>query len=381
MKNQLRIGVLTVVLLGSASCARSSSSDNSGSPNPSPPASVSARKALPEYNDESGFYDLRDAKVSPESRTNAQSVFRMLVPLRHFRQKISVGFGFGEYRKYEIRSSSLDPIMKTVLVRQIEHCEESQGLLGLLGEDCEVSFSIELGSAFLAGDGRTLWTAMHVAGSAFGFSENIPQADSKYPPQIFVFDDHDNLIVDPFKDPMQPRQFPKGSGDGLFRMMYEGTQNDYVSFTLARAIGQPLKIAASAPAPGERISVIGYPACTNCVSASQAASRADFSSRSPRPNSDGKTIKVSFGEVADNNYFRAVFDKSVAERPDADLNKMISTTADVVPGNSGGPAFNAAGEVIGMLSLGIFKDISGLRRRIAVFVVPPWSANGQGAAQ
>jgi hypothetical protein len=304
-------------------------------------------------------------ELPPLVSAESASVFQIIIPTRLGLETIHTALGMAGLHERSINEAQNDVLLKSVATMEIEHCRKAQKLFGLIGDKCNISLAFSIGTAFLAGDGKTLWTAQHVAHLVTSINPGAATPSENL--AVFVFDRSGKLVVDPYEIAVT-NKFSRRQLD-LPLFMVGGTSEDYQAFSLSKPIGQPLPIAPSVPAKGERITVVGYPSATGPQVANSNLYE-DFSDRSPRPNSIGNTIEFSFGEVADYFYYQAVLNP---DEQRSDSPQSIYTTADAVPGNSGGPVFNSRGEVIGLVSTGAYKDIDGRRRRLTGIITPPWN--------
>lgn len=105
-----------------------------------------------------------------------------------------------------------------------------------------------------------------------------------------------------------------------------------------------LAMAAAPPAEGEAVYALGYPGKTT---------RADG-------NSNGTRMYMSYGNVRKSDTCKKdTTGADVAIKSPAIYQKrMIQTTVDIAPGSSGGPLINSNGEVVGVASLVLNKQVA-----------------------
>jgi hypothetical protein len=325
-------------------------------------------RSLPPFQDEGGFYSEGDSRIPPPVSSATASVFRVALPDRTAQQKISIANIAGIYWSTYANLAG-NAAFTVVAQAQIDECRSRQ--VNLFDDPpCTISRAVDEGTAFLAGDGRTLWTALHVVKDGLGFAEAsdvIGQPGSEKV-ALFVFNKRGETVIDPYRDVVTIRSL--GASATQYTADEDGSTldgRDFASFTLPASIGTPLSTALARPARGEPVYLLGYPTCTGCSENADKPNK-DYSTRAPGPDSDGASLRVTFGEVADLNYLDAVF----AENANTISPRLLITTNDAIDGNSGGPALNAQGEVLGLASFVKDRIILGKRRRVMVFTIPRW---------
>src|SRR5690606_27617199 len=140
---------------------------------------------------------------------------------------------------------------------------------------------------------------------------------------------------------------PEKTRVARLRNTFYAEDSDYVGLALTRPIGVPLKISDKNPYVGQRIFVLGYPACTACSPEDyQVDDPEDFADRSPGLNSDGKGMKVSTGVLLSPHGLASFFGRQESSMKYWKLDRMLFSTADSNHGSSGGPLVNERGEVV-----------------------------------
>lgn len=306
--------------------------------------------------DESGFLQLESANVPPMVRSGADSIFRIVIPMEAMKRTLGISVFRGDWIIRSLRKRTPD-FRTTATILQIENCQRHQRFWGLFDfvrdRECVISAGYADGTAFLAKNGRTLYTARHLMKYEIGFQTVM----RKWPPDdwpFFLFDRNGVLVYDATRDPVRP-------------VRDLTPENDVFAIELSRDIGQPLKIKSTSLNLGERVFAVGFPTCTGCsenTALTTPEMHKDFSDRSPRPNADGKSLRVSLGRVVDEEYFNEVYGQDASS---FDSQRFIFTNADCVRGNSGGPDLSADGEVIGVQSHSSFQKFLGETQRLCAF--------------
>jgi S1-C subfamily serine protease len=283
--------------------------------------------------EEGGFFEISDETMPIAVRNASQSVFRVLVPTTDSLQEVNTAFGAIYSLKMWVNVNEADPMLRSVLIAQVEYCAKEQGFFNSTEKKCRIANSFNRGSAFLMNDGKTLWTAAHLLDRAFSAKDIAP---------VFVIDKDGQPFFDPYTQPSQVTRPHPTSSD---------PHNDYARLDLPREIGSPLTLSPRAPRAGEPIYAIGFPTCTNCETTGKVYDRRE---RTTGPNATGKDQRISRG------------------RPYAlSNNPLIHTSVDVMPGNSGGPGLNQDGQVFGVAILAGSTVFRQNRHRLGVFVAPP----------
>lgn len=283
--------------------------------------------------EEGGFFETTDAKMPMAVRTASQSVFRILVPNTQSLQEIDTSFGAVHSLKLWIAVTETDPMLRSVQIAQVEYCAREQGFFNAQEKKCRIATHFNRGTAFLMGNGKTLWTAAHILDGAFAAKDIAP---------VFIIDKDGQPFFDPYTQPAQiTRPHPTSSEAHV----------DYARLDLRREIGTPLALSPRTPQPGESIYAIGFPACTDCEPNQKAYDRRG---RTTGPNATGKDQRISRGRP-----YRPT-------RP-----PLINTSVDVMPGNSGGPGLNQDGQVFGVAIMAGTMTYRQNKYRLGVFVAPP----------
>lgn len=330
-----------------------------------------------------GFFDIKSVEVPASVKAAGKSVFilkTIAASDERVLKVIDVSNGQAKDLKEKIKnlnSETFDETDKIVLEKQIESCEEKKEIEDQ--KNCIVSFEIAKSTAFLAVDGKTLWTNAHSLKRFMNYVEkygNISKKDqlkNKQRVAAFIFDQNNQLVFDPYKNVAKIATIPVETAVAKSRSEYFAEDSDYLSLSLDKKIGAPLKIATQALGEAGKVYVLGYPICTGCDSSSFASvDKVDFTDRSPLKNSDGKGLKVTMGSVLSQQAALDFFQMTIETMQKWNTSKMLFYSADSQYGNSGGPILNEAAEVVGIHAGGKSKVSSGKFERVSRGVVPPF---------
>jgi hypothetical protein len=301
------------------------------------------------FEDQRGFF-----------KSENDSIYKVLVPAETGKKQVGISFFRSAWIKQAVRKAKGSELTKLAIISQIEVCESkrSNALDYFLEAPCTVSGVFSHGTAFVAGDSRTIYVARHVLRPGIGFEtamRGVMLSTDQWP--MYVFDRRGNLLLDTTKEHVTVEAAP---------IALNGQRPDIMRITLSRAIGRPLMFAQRSPVRGEVIATIGYPGCTGCNEphSSPDEDKHDWTDRAPFPNSDGSSQYISKGVVMDETYFRSIYGVH-AMLFDPDL--FIFSNVDCVRGNSGGPGLNERGEVFGVLSSGGHRRVGDRTERICAF--------------
>ena len=120
-----------------------------------------------------------------------------------------------------------------------------------------------------------------------------------------------------------------------------------------------MSIATQKPAKDGTVYGIGFP--------SQSTSRVQFNA----PDADGNSQYLSKGKALDV--------QQVSERSGQEINaatrevyekSVLLTDVDAMPGSSGGPYLNAAGEVVGLFTMNVTEDENAVTPQTLVTIGP-----------
>lgn len=331
-----------------------------------------------------GFYSLGATVAPPFVKEAAKSVFALRIAvasdLRAFRQ-VDVSNGKGQQVKEQIKaikpSGGFDELDKLIVIKEIEACEGYQDPENM--KVCPLFLTNLHATGFLAGDGSTLWTNAHVVEPFLNTMEKLggpskqEQLKAKEQILVFAFDSNQNLVLNPFLNAVTISTVPRVSTAAIMRNSFYAEDSDYMSLSLARPLGAPLRIASKNAIPGDKIFVVGGPFCTACdiSEISGGADPVDFMDRSPKQNSDGIGLKLTSGVVGDIQNLLPFFQLNPAFSTIWDLKHILFMSADGVEGNSGSPVLNANGEVVAIFAGGKTRVVEGKLQHVSRAVIPP----------
>lgn len=300
---------------------------------------------LERFTKDLGFYELNSKEIPQSIRAASGSVYQILfftIGENADGYKI-VKKGELKQREKEAREnvkkeSSYDSFAKLAANKQIDGCLNDQNLSD--DSDCVFMHYPVRGTAFLAGDGATLWTSAKVVEqhlkslSAFS-KKSVTEEASKANLLMYVFDSKNNLVFDPY------------SRKAVIEYGIDGIENDYVVIKLSEEIGTPLKWAnRSSSKINTEVFVLGYPACTGCEAPEGATKEEKLDYKSRSSNANANVLNATRGTVLFPDETVLGFYNS--SKADGDLMKdtIISYTADSQQGMNGGPVLNTKGQVI-----------------------------------
>lgn len=330
------------------------------------------------YND-LGFYKTTDTGIPSEITNTANSVFKLKVIGGDNKKLIRSLDLTKDLEKFNDEISKLDLKIfdrtdRIILQKMIERCEKEKN--EEFKKKCPISGNIHTGTGFITDDGDVLWTNFHVVEPFLKLRESLDkitieqQLDQKMNLRVFIFDQNDNLVLNPYENNVTPLKLPPLSKRALSTNKMYAEDSDYIALSLNKKIGKGLAFTKNKTTPGDRLFLIGFPACTNCSTDGYAIDDLDsFMDRSPAPNSDGNGLKISSGIVLDNNTAATFYNVSIEALNNWDLEKMISFTADSNHGNSGGPILNKEGNVVGIHRGGVINKTATKTVRVSNGVV------------
>ena len=280
---------------------------------------------LPE---EGGFFPTDHEGIPEAVRLARASIFSVYIPSTERQVEVDSGLARPSLTAWAQQMGAGDPQVALIMVKQVEYCQKQIATLKLKDKKCQISQSIQRGTGFLLGDGKTLWTAYHLLAGARKYGSDYP---------VFIFNAAGDLVIDPNVKNLKvdhPEQIQRQSS------------LDYATISLPQEIGKPLKLAKNYPGPREAVFTVGFPSCTDCPQNTE--------SRTTGPNANGKDMRVSRGQA----YNEVAL-------------PMVNTSVDMVGGNSGGPGLNAEGEVFGIGVISAWWHYGTKRTRFGAFVAPP----------
>jgi hypothetical protein len=346
-------------------------------------ASAALWNSTPNLSQGLGFYSLDEKWVPAAVKQAALSVFKVRVA------SISEAGQFSDFKlsskanraaaEQDIAqrpvSERFDELDRIMAQRQLKSCEESGK------SHCFIPKYRIQGTAFLAGDGSTLWTNAHVIESYLNVVsatqgiELNKQLNSKEDIRIFVFDSENQLVVDPYAEPVRIKMLPQLSEMAKRATNFYYNDSDYLALQLSRPIGEALRLAATVPKPGEKTYVVGFPHCTGCDASDlnlPSEELMEFADRAPKPNAQGQNLQVTVGSVVDfEKILQPFFEMTHDDFKYWNIDKMLYTSADSTIESSGSPILNAQGEILAILSEVRTKKIHGYLQHVTSGVILP----------
>lgn len=272
---------------------------------------------------DNGFFFPTDANIDLRVRlaTDRGAIFQIVPLARNPTSSI-------DFSDYSAHSPQLDDgILEHVTVDSVRWCANLQLA------SCAL-YVKGAGTAFLAGDSVSLWTAAHIVRSE-GEGETYEEDVSRNV-EFILFDPLRNVVFDTRRPADKARMFlPKRKS--LPRTKHLSLlADDFVRIELSHPIGvKPLELSMRAACPGEPVFNVGYP--------SQTSTRELFFHQ---PDAKPIGIHVSAGvNVAMGRWIMGnLSDGDLATLSDSSL----VTSGDSSPGISGSPILDGEGKVIGL---------------------------------
>lgn len=327
-----------------------------------------------------GFYDVTDKEIPQPVRDASASVFKIV--------SFSAEEGNDTYEvikksvlrqneaefKARVNKITNDIYIQAAMMKQIDGCLNSK-----IAEDkeCTILLKTNVATAFLAGDGQTLWTNAHVVEGLLKTyarfeSKSVEQvAQEKRNLLIYVFDSKNGMVFEPFTAAAQISELPAASV--LSKEKFYGPDTDYIAISLSKEIGRPLQWSKKLATMNVESFVVGYPSCTNCEapdSIKDADERLAFTSRAPKKDSSGQGLIVTRGRVLFVDDTVIGFYKTNKETIAATIKSVLHYTADSNYGQSGSPVLNSSGEVIAIHRGGKSRKFNDKHYRISNGVMP-----------
>lgn len=347
--------------------------------------------ALERFSKDLGFFPLKDSNIPKVVQNAAASIFqvRFLV--------VSSDKSYANYKKSQLKDEKFaaqelgkikDPFNRMVVEKQLVECVTNQSIAD--DGNCGLIHEINQGTAFLAGDGKTLWTNAH---TIEGFVKSVEKNQkitieqlvaNQHAIRVFIFDSNNDLVVNPYTSKVTIAQLPAATRS-MTGDKYYSVDNDYIILNLEKELGPALTWSKRGVAINHQVYIPGYAYCTGCAAPERYKTEelkdleVNFTSRSPAPDSKGRGLVVTKGiaVMGDNTVLNFVKFPDV-KTESIDQNKMIYMTADGQVGMSGAPILDKRGEVIGVFSGGATAKIKDKLYRISGGVIPSGILTDQG---
>jgi len=313
---------------------------------------------------EPGFFPVNTADVPVAVQKASDSIFEVYL-VNAASKKVYNLFTELKDLRTKIEAAHVRPQVRKIIEFQIQYC-----LIERIFEGCDIYFDTVQATAFLIGDGQTLWTNYHAVenfveslGELFHrpkWIANLTIASQNLP--LSVFDQKGNLVFSATKARGRATLTVKPFSHSSTFSNIDGSYNpssDFIQIKISSPIGKPLKVAAHDATVGEPVFLLGYPIGTGKFVEEGIDPKEDFVSRAPAPDSDGQGIKLMRGHILPIEDLVQVeqYRDTIKWKSDSrvgildsalDYYQLIASDSDTTHGASGCPMLNFDGEVIGM---------------------------------
>ncbi len=313
--------------------------------------------AFAESSSHLGFYPLSHLSIPPQVRGAAASVFQVLVPSPEGKSLNTFQLPspkFTELKKRFQNYKNMSITSRKMIAAQIDFCEQ-QSL-----KSCNIYLNAHAATGFSMNG--IFWTNAHVVESYFDQLKDL-----QGPLLIFIFNQNNELILNPLMDPVFLQKLPAMNERAQQRGTFYSEETDFVGFRLPKLIAPSLRAAAlnDSIKLSHDLYMPGFPACTNCHESSESQDSNDLLDRSPFPNSSGHGLHLTHGPI-----LSLAAAASLLEIPLDSLTRLAGKglmflESDSRQGMSGAPILNSQGQVIGIFSGGKTKYKNGTLTRVS----------------
>ncbi len=281
-----------------------------------------------------GFMEIQNDEIPSNVRKAASSVYKLFIPAGE--SKLVSLKGISLFRKKEE-----DPWIRM----QIGFCKRTNQ------QECLLFEQIGEGTAFSMGSHFSVYSAMHNFYDEISYKSKKSNARSRLEliqelqrePIVFAMSSYEHQsVINPAKDFGFPQFFNPSKyllrSNLISFVSTIGRVSDIIKIRTEKFLNNFLTQAKLTPRIGEQVYVMGYP--------SRTVDRKSVGAE----DSDGESLRVSTGStVSFEEWERISGTITNSQEKEILVNNFLYTDADCVHGNSGGPALNSEGEVIGIV--------------------------------